>query len=160
MQGSRIGFPFDQKGEQRLKKFLAFAGVDEVDLYGFQLNILQQYFEVSHRNLLTTLEYESQRSDSFVQDIQSLQVGLCQISNDDILPHQPGIARLAFPANKRELTRTTFRKIKSFDVLGPVIGTHAKTLVCFPNQALFVFLSLQVDVDLLLPGSGSYGREF
>ena len=59
MQGSRIGFPFDQKGEQRLKKFLAFAGVDEVDLYGFQLNILQQYFEVSHRNLLTTLEYES-----------------------------------------------------------------------------------------------------
>ena len=39
MQGSRIGFPFDHQGEQRLKKLLAFAGVDEVELNGFQTNV-------------------------------------------------------------------------------------------------------------------------
>ena len=113
---------------------------------------------------VAALDFESQRVDTLVEDVERFGIGSLGIIGNDVLTHAPYIVVFLVTTHKRELTRQSIGGGKTLDVFSAVERLHVEALIGSPYQLLVEVCSLQVNLNLVKPflfcRSLKLGKEF
>ena len=96
-------------------------------------------------------QFEANAVDTLVQDVQSLLVGLCGVSDSNVLADIPLVRVFLVTTHEGELAGQGVRCLEVFQVLTTVEGLHVEPFVGSPYESLLEVGTFQVHFNLVQP---------